>query len=76
MGALDAAGIPNAALQDVAQVTAHPQTEAVGILQKGPAGALPTVGLPLSFGGKRSGYARAAPELGQHNEAILGAAKV
>jgi crotonobetainyl-CoA:carnitine CoA-transferase CaiB-like acyl-CoA transferase len=76
MAALDKAGIPNAPLQNVAQVTDHPQTQAVGILQKGPEGALATVGLPLAFDGKRSSYERAAPELGQHNEAVLGAVKI
>jgi crotonobetainyl-CoA:carnitine CoA-transferase CaiB-like acyl-CoA transferase len=74
MAALDAAGIPNAPLQNVAQVSAHPQTEAVGILQKGPTGALPTVGIPLTFDGQRSTYERAAPKLGEHNEAVLGTA--
>jgi crotonobetainyl-CoA:carnitine CoA-transferase CaiB-like acyl-CoA transferase len=76
MAALDKAGIPNAPLQNVAQVTDHPQTQAVGILQKGPEGALATVGVPLAFDGKRSSYERAAPELGQHNEAVLGAVKI
>src|ERR1019366_2192761 len=71
MTALDAAGIPNAPLQNVAQVSAHPQTAAVGILQKGPAGALPTVGVPLTFNGQRAAYERAAPELGEHNDTIL-----
>ncbi len=75
MAALDKAGIPNAPLQNVAQVTDHPQTQAVGILQNGPEGALPTVGLPLAFDGERSSYERAAPELGEHNEAVLGTAK-
>jgi crotonobetainyl-CoA:carnitine CoA-transferase CaiB-like acyl-CoA transferase len=76
MAALDKAGIPNAPLQNVAQVTAHAQTEAVGILQHGPEGALPTVGLPLAFDGQRSSYERAAPELGEHNETVLGAVKI
>ncbi|HYY85216.1 MAG TPA: CoA transferase [Beijerinckiaceae bacterium] len=75
MAALDKAGIPNAPLQNVAQVTDHPQTHAVGILQQGPEGALPTVGLPLAFDGERSSYERAAPELGEHNETVLGTAK-
>jgi crotonobetainyl-CoA:carnitine CoA-transferase CaiB-like acyl-CoA transferase len=75
MAALDGAGIPNAPLQNVAQVTAHAQTEAVGILQKGPEGALPTVGLPLAFDGARSSYNRVPPELGEHNEAVLGTGK-
>ena len=71
MAALDKAGIPNAPLQNVAQVTAHPQTAAVGILQDGPDGALPTVGVPLTFDGRRSAYERPAPELGEHNDTIL-----
>lgn len=75
MAALDKAGIPNAPLQNVAQVSAHPQTQAVGILQQGPEGALPTVGLPLAFDGERSSYERAAPALGEHNETVLGTAK-
>jgi len=75
MAALDKAGIPNAPLQNVAQVSDHPQTHAVGILQQGPEGALPTVGLPLAFDGERSSYERAAPALGEHNETVLGTAK-
>lgn len=74
MLALDAAGIPNAPLQNVAQVSAHPQTAAVGILQEGPPGALPTVGVPLSFDGRRVAYTRAAPGLGEHNDTVLAAA--
>jgi crotonobetainyl-CoA:carnitine CoA-transferase CaiB-like acyl-CoA transferase len=76
MAALDKAGIPNAPLQNVAQVSDHPQTQAVGILQAGPEGALPTVGLPLAFDGERSSYERAAPALGEHNETVLGTAKI
>ncbi len=75
MAALDAAGIPNAPLQDVAQVSAHAQTQAVGILQKGPDGALPTVGLPLTFDGIRASYEQGAPALGEHNDTVLGPAK-
>jgi crotonobetainyl-CoA:carnitine CoA-transferase CaiB-like acyl-CoA transferase len=69
--ALDEAGIPNAPLQNVAEVSAHPQTAAVGILQKGPDGALATVGVPLTFDGRRSAYERPAPELGEHNDIIF-----
>ncbi len=71
MAVLDTAGIPNAPLQNVAQVSAHPQTAAVGILQKGPDGALPTVGVPLTFDGRRSAYEHPAPKLGEHNDIIL-----
>jgi crotonobetainyl-CoA:carnitine CoA-transferase CaiB-like acyl-CoA transferase len=71
MTALDGAGIPNAPLQNVAEVSGHPQTAAVGILQQGPEGALPTVGMPLTFDGRRSAYERPAPELGEHNDTIF-----
>jgi crotonobetainyl-CoA:carnitine CoA-transferase CaiB-like acyl-CoA transferase len=71
MTVLDMAGIPNAPLQNVAEVSAHPQTAAVGILQEGPDGALPTVGVPLTFNGRRSAYERPAPGLGEHNDTIL-----
>ena len=71
MAVLDQAGIPNAPLQNVAEVSAHPQTAAVGILQDGPDGALPTVGVPLTFNGRRSTYERPAPKLGEHNDTIL-----
>jgi crotonobetainyl-CoA:carnitine CoA-transferase CaiB-like acyl-CoA transferase len=68
---LDAAGIPNAPLQDIAQVTAHPQTEALGIIQKGPESSLPLVGLPLSFDGKRPALRWPTPDLGEHNRDFL-----
>ena len=71
MTALDQAGIPNAPLQNVAEVSAHPQTAASGILQDGPDGALATVGVPLTFNGLRSTYERPAPKLGEHNDTIL-----
>lgn len=76
IAALDAAGIPNAPLQNVAEVAAHPQTAAVGMLQDGPEGALPSVGLPLSFDGRRAAYERAAPALGEHNDVVFAAASV
>lgn len=66
---LDAAGIPNAPVQTIEQVVKDPQTLALGILQEGPEGAFPTVGLPLTFDGERPEYLTAAPTLGQHTEA-------
>ena len=43
-----------------------PQARALGIIQQGPEGALPTLGLPLRFDGVRPEYERAAPQLGEH----------
>lgn len=63
---LDAADVPNAPVQTIEQVVTDPQTLALGILQQGPDGAFPTVGLPLTFDGERPPYRAAAPTLGQH----------
>ncbi len=67
---LDAAGVPSGPVQTLDQVVAHPQTEALGILQRN--GDLQTIGLPISFDGRRPSYDRIAPGLGEHNEEILG----
>ena len=63
---LDAADVPNAPVQTIEQVVSDAQTQALGILQAGPEGAFPTVGLPLTFDGERPAYRAAAPTLGQH----------
>ena len=65
---LDALGIPNAPLQDVADVAAHPQTAALGLLGAERPGGLPLVGLPLSFDGARPAMRWPAPRLGEHND--------
>lgn len=71
---LDAAGIPNAPMQSIKDVLAHPQTKALDILQKSPEGDIELLGLPISFNGERPGFRKSPPELGQHNEEILGVA--
>ena len=71
---LDAADVPNAPVQTIEQVVQDPQTLALGILQEGPEGAFPTVGLPLTFDGERPPYRAAAPTLGQHTADWLPAA--
>ena len=68
---LDAAGVPNAPVQRIDEVVHDPQTIALGIVQKGPDGALPTLGLPLRFDGERPAYERAAPALGEHGSLPL-----
>ncbi|HWI15276.1 MAG TPA: CoA transferase [Burkholderiales bacterium] len=68
---LDRHGVPNAPVQKIEQVIADAQTQALGIVQQGPHGALPTVGLPLRFDGERPGYERAAPALGEHNDEVM-----
>ena len=72
MARLEAVGVPCGPIQTVDQVTAHPQTEAMGIIQPNPDGSVRTVGLPVSFDGTRAGFTRNAPQLGEHNVEVLG----
>ncbi|MDH3582018.1 MAG: CoA transferase, partial [Hyphomicrobiales bacterium] len=50
---LDAAGVPNAPVQTIDQVAAHPQTAALDILRSEPNSGQQFFGLPLSFEGRR-----------------------
>jgi len=68
---LEAVGVPCGPVQTLDQVVEHPQTEALGILQTSPDGALRTIGLPLSFDGARPAYETGAPGLGEHTETVL-----
>jgi crotonobetainyl-CoA:carnitine CoA-transferase CaiB-like acyl-CoA transferase len=68
---LEVAGVPSAPMQSVDQVLAHPQTQALGMLQQSPDGRLTIMGLPLSFDGERPPFRRAAPKLGEHTEELL-----
>jgi crotonobetainyl-CoA:carnitine CoA-transferase CaiB-like acyl-CoA transferase len=67
---LDAVGVPAAPMENVAQVVASKQTEALGILQKAPDLDLTLVGLPIEFDGKRPAFRSSAPTLGQHNDLL------
>jgi crotonobetainyl-CoA:carnitine CoA-transferase CaiB-like acyl-CoA transferase len=69
---LDAAGVPNAPLQDIAEVHAHPQTAALGMLLETSNPALKLMGLPLMFEGARPQVRREPPAHGAHTEEVLG----
>ena len=69
---LDAAGVPNAPMQTIAEVVAHPQTQALGMLQQSPQGDMSLLGLPVSFDGLRPAFRRPPPALGAHTKEILG----
>lgn len=69
---LDAAGVPCAPVQNVAQMLAHEQTKALGLLQPVPGSSIPLIGCPISFDGERAQPRAAAPALGQHTAEILG----
>jgi len=71
---LEAAGVPNGPINDVAQVFEEPQVKARGIkveLDHPVAGRLPTVASPMRFSATPVEYQLAPPVLGQHTEEIL-----
>ena len=59
---LDNAGVPNAPIQHAGEVIAHPQTQALEMLQDTGMG-LALTGLPISFDGERPPLRNIAPEL-------------
>jgi len=75
VGLLEQVGVPCAPLQTVDEVLAHPQTAALGMLQKTPDETLALLGLPLSFNGRRPAIRRGPPALGADTSAILGEGK-
>lgn len=71
---LEAVGVPCAPIHTVDEVIAHPQTEALGMLQKTPGLDLKLVGTPISFDGHRPAIRKDAPALGQDTEDVFGVA--
>jgi crotonobetainyl-CoA:carnitine CoA-transferase CaiB-like acyl-CoA transferase len=71
MQALDAAGVPCAPVQDVAQMLGHEQLRALGLLQLVPGSSVPLIGLPISFDGVRPAPRSASPRLGEYNEVFF-----
>ncbi|MEM6441885.1 MAG: CoA transferase [Pseudomonadota bacterium] len=66
---LNAAGVPCSPVNTVPQALAHPQAEALGILQTPPDRPdVTALGLPLSFEGERPALRSAAPRLGSKPE--------
>jgi crotonobetainyl-CoA:carnitine CoA-transferase CaiB-like acyl-CoA transferase len=66
---LEAARVPAAPVQDIGEVAADPQTEAIGILQR--LGELTTLGPAFSVDGERPEYASPPPPLGAHTREVL-----
>jgi len=71
---LDAAGVPNGPINDIAQVFAEPQVQARGVrieLEHAAGAALPMVASPMRFSDTPLEYRRAPPLLGEHTEEVL-----
>lgn len=71
---LTAASVPTAPILDVAQMVAHPQTEALGLLQdvpEAPVDGLCLVAPPLTLGDSRVGHRSPPPALGRDTRSVL-----
>ena len=71
---LEAAGVPNGPINDLAQVFEEPQVKARGVkieLDHPAAGKLPLVASPMRFSGTPLEYRLAPPLLGEHTDQIL-----
>jgi crotonobetainyl-CoA:carnitine CoA-transferase CaiB-like acyl-CoA transferase len=74
MERLEAAGVPCAPINTLAELAEQEQTDAVEMLQQAPGLAKPFVGLPIQFDGVRPPIRRRAPRIGEHDHEILGGA--
>jgi crotonobetainyl-CoA:carnitine CoA-transferase CaiB-like acyl-CoA transferase len=71
---LEAAGVPNGPINDIAQVFEEPQVKARGVkieLEHVVAGKIPLVASPMRFSGTPLDYRLAPPVLGQHTVEVL-----
>jgi len=67
LGRFEAAGVPCAPVHTVPEAIAHPQVEALGMLQAVPGEDFRLTALPVSIDGERPSHRCVAPRLGQHN---------
>ena len=64
---LESAGVPCSPVNTIAESLAHPQVQALGMLQSVPGEDFSLSGLPFSVDGVRPAHRRGAPGLGEHN---------
>ena len=64
---LEAAGVPCAPIHTVPEALAHPQVQALGVLQAVPGEDFRLTALPFSIDGERPALHAGAPRLGQQN---------
>jgi crotonobetainyl-CoA:carnitine CoA-transferase CaiB-like acyl-CoA transferase len=53
------------------EVLAHPQCQALGMLQQAPDGGIPLMGVPLCFDGERPPFRASPPALGEATDVVL-----
>ena len=71
---LEAAGVPNGPINNIAEVFEEPQVKARGVrieLEHAAAGKVPLVASPMRFSQTRIDYRQAPPVLGEHTEQVL-----
>jgi crotonobetainyl-CoA:carnitine CoA-transferase CaiB-like acyl-CoA transferase len=71
LGIIGEAGVPVAPVNDIAELAATEQLQAMDMLRTLPGSGLRVVGLPISFDRKRPDPAGPAPKLGEHNATVL-----
>jgi len=64
---LERAGVPCAPIHSLPEAAAHPQVQALGLLQPVPQAGFTLTALPLTVDGERPAMGSAAPVLGEHN---------
>ncbi len=77
LAAMDKAGVPCAAVNDIAELAATEQLAAIDLVHQlpvrlGESAAPRVVGLPIAFDRQRPHSPRSAPKLGEHTEEVLG----
>lgn len=72
---LESAGIPCSPVQSVAQMLAHEQTAALGLVQDVPGSQMRLLALPLSFNGARPHPAGPPPSIGEHTATVFSSDK-
>jgi len=65
---LDAAGVPNAPIQTIDQILAHPQLDAIGMAQETDDPEMKLLGLPVSFEGQRPPFRNLCPPIDTKTE--------
>ena len=67
----EAAGVPCAPVHTVPEALAHPQVQALDVLQPVPGEDFRLTALPLTLDGQRPGPRHGAPRLGEHSAEVL-----